>query len=47
MPVHFSDKFRLVDEDSGEPMLNHDYAIQRADGSVEQGVSDDMGIPMW
>jgi uncharacterized Zn-binding protein involved in type VI secretion len=43
MPVHFSDKFRLVDQDSGEPLPNLDYAIQRADGSMEHGVSDPMG----
>jgi uncharacterized protein (DUF2345 family) len=43
MPVHFSDKFRLVDQDSGEPLPNLDYAIQRADGSMEHGVSDSMG----
>lgn len=43
MPVYFSDKFRLVDQDSGEPLPNLDYAIQRADGSMEQGVSDSMG----
>jgi uncharacterized protein (DUF2345 family) len=43
MPVHFSDKFILVDEDSGEPLPNLDYAIQRADGSMEHGVSDPMG----
>lgn len=43
MPVYFSDKFQLVDEDSGAPMPDHVYAIQRADGSVEHGVSDAMG----
>ncbi|APC18971.1 hypothetical protein BLL42_25915 [Pseudomonas frederiksbergensis] len=43
MPVHFSDKLKLVDEATGEPMPNHGYAIQRADGSVEHGVSDAMG----
>lgn len=43
MPVHFSDKFRLVDQDSGEPLPNLDYAIQRAGGSMEHGVSDSMG----
>jgi uncharacterized protein (DUF2345 family) len=43
MPMHFSDKFRLVDQDSGEPLPNLDYAIQRADGSMEHGVSDSMG----
>jgi len=43
MPVHFSDKFRLIDDESGEPLANLDYAIQRADGSIEHGVSDSMG----
>lgn len=43
MPVHFSDKFRLVDQDSCEPLPNLNYAIQRADGSMEHGVSDPMG----
>lgn len=44
MPVHFSDKLQLVNEATGEPMPNHGYAIQRADGSVEHGVSDAMGF---
>ncbi|CAI8919700.1 PAAR domain-containing protein [Pseudomonas fluorescens] len=43
MPVHFSDKFQLIDEDSGEPLPDHVYAFQRADGSIEHGVSDKNG----
>lgn len=43
MPVHFSDKFRLVDQESGKPLANFEYAIQRADGSMEHGVSDPLG----
>jgi uncharacterized Zn-binding protein involved in type VI secretion len=44
MPVHFSDKIKLVDGTTGEPMPNHGYAIQREDGSLEHGVSDSMGF---
>jgi len=44
MPVHFSDKIKLVDGTTGEPMPNHGYAIQREDGSLEHGVSDLMGF---
>nr|WP_200979188.1 hypothetical protein [Pseudomonas cichorii] len=40
----FSGKFKLINETTGEPMLNHRYAIQRADGSIEQGVSDAQGF---
>lgn len=44
MPVHFSDKIKLIDESTGEPMPNHTYAIQRADGSFEYGTSDSLGF---
>lgn len=44
MPVHFSDKIKLIDEGTGEPKPNHGYAIQRADGSFEYGISDSMGF---
>jgi len=44
MPVHFSDKIKLVDGTTGEPMPIHGYAIQREDGSLEHGVSDSMGF---
>ncbi len=40
----FSGKFKLINETTGEPMPNHRYAIQRADGSIEQGVSDTQGF---
>ncbi|MCV4272622.1 hypothetical protein OH710_08225 [Pseudomonas capsici] len=40
----FSDKFKLINETTGDPMPNHRYAIQRADGSIEQGVSDAQGF---
>ncbi|MBX8614351.1 hypothetical protein K5D50_19675 [Pseudomonas cichorii] len=40
----FSGKFKLINETTGEPMPNHRYAIQRADGSIEQGVSDAQGF---
>ncbi|MBX8617882.1 hypothetical protein K5D48_12580 [Pseudomonas cichorii] len=40
----FSDKFKLINETTGEPMANHAYAIQRADGRIEQGVSDAQGF---
>ncbi|MEN1836246.1 PAAR domain-containing protein [Pseudomonas lijiangensis] len=44
MPVHFSDKLKLINETTGEPMANHGYAIQRADGSIEEGISDAQGF---
>ncbi|RON09129.1 hypothetical protein BK659_12920 [Pseudomonas brassicacearum] len=43
MPVHFSDKIKLVDEATGEPIPNHAYGIQRANGSIEHGISDAQG----
>ncbi|MBX8529431.1 hypothetical protein K5D32_07170, partial [Pseudomonas cichorii] len=36
--------FQLINETTGEPMPNQAYAIQRADGSIEQGVSDAQGF---
>lgn len=44
MPVHFTDKMRVVDESSGEPIANLPYTIQRADGSLERGVTDASGF---
>ncbi len=40
----FSGKFKLINEITGEPLPNHAYAIQRADGSIEQGISDAQGF---
>ncbi|WP_249605035.1 PAAR domain-containing protein [Chromobacterium sp. IRSSSOUMB001] len=39
----FNEKFQLLDESSGHPLANHEYAIVRADGKVEHGVTDDDG----
>ncbi|WP_460125414.1 PAAR domain-containing protein [Pseudomonas sp. H3_G09] len=44
MPVHFTDKLKLVNDVTGEPMPNHPYMIQRADGRMEHGVSDADGF---
>lgn len=44
MPVHFSDRIKLIDESTGEPMPNHGYAIQRANGNFEYGTSDSLGF---
>ncbi|MCF5709656.1 hypothetical protein GIV19_20560 [Pseudomonas syringae] len=44
MPMPFNDKIRLVNDSTGEPMVNHGYTIQRADGRFEYGVSDLMGF---
>ncbi|WP_369992237.1 PAAR domain-containing protein [Pseudomonas xanthosomatis] len=43
MPVYFSDKILLVNAETGKPLPNHAYAVQRANGSLEQGISDEMG----
>ncbi|NHR08022.1 PAAR domain-containing protein [Chromobacterium haemolyticum] len=39
----FNEKFQVLDESSGLPLANHQYAIVRADGKVEHGVTDDEG----
>ncbi|WP_081547913.1 PAAR domain-containing protein [Chromobacterium haemolyticum] len=39
----FNEKFQIMDEVSGLPLANHQYAIVRADGKVEHGVTDDEG----
>ncbi|AJO80440.1 MULTISPECIES: PAAR domain-containing protein [Pseudomonas] len=44
MPVNFTDRLKLVNDVTGEPMPNHPYAIQRADGRLEHGVSDAAGF---
>ncbi|MBV4457293.1 MULTISPECIES: PAAR domain-containing protein [Pseudomonas] len=44
MPVHFNDRMQVVNEITGEPMPNHPYAIQRGDGSVEHGVTNEAGF---
>ncbi|WP_157647337.1 DUF2345 domain-containing protein, partial [Burkholderia ubonensis] len=39
----FDDRYRLVDRQTSQPLKRHEYAIVRADGSVEHGVTDDEG----
>jgi len=44
MPVNFSDRLRLVNDRTGDPMPNQAYVIQRADGRLERGISDASGF---
>jgi type VI secretion system secreted protein VgrG len=39
----FDDRFRLLDLVTGAPLQNMEYAIVRADGTVEHGVTDNEG----
>jgi uncharacterized Zn-binding protein involved in type VI secretion len=39
----FDEKFALIDEDTGEPLRHTEYAIKRANGQVEFGVTDEKG----
>ncbi|QBQ98771.1 type VI secretion system Vgr family protein [Paraburkholderia pallida] len=39
----FDDRFRLINATTGAPLRRIEYAIVRADGSVEHGVTDDAG----
>jgi hypothetical protein len=41
--VRFDDKFVLVDDETGEPLRNVEYAVERASGSIEFGVTDEHG----
>lgn len=43
MPLSFDDRLQLVDEKSGEPLPNHSYAIKRASGEIEHGMTDATG----
>jgi uncharacterized Zn-binding protein involved in type VI secretion len=40
---HFDDKFALLDEDTGEPLRHIEYAIRRANGQIEFGITDEIG----
>lgn len=44
MPVHFTDRLQVVNQDTGEPVSYHPYIIQRGDGSEESGVTDAAGF---
>jgi uncharacterized Zn-binding protein involved in type VI secretion len=39
----FNDKFVLVDEDTGSPLANVQYAVKRASGNLEHGTTDESG----
>lgn len=43
LPGYFDDRFQIVDKRSGEPLVNHGYAIKRADGTMEHGITDENG----
>ncbi|WP_236596867.1 DUF2345 domain-containing protein, partial [Paraburkholderia hiiakae] len=42
-PNRFDDRFRLLDAVTGTPLQNIEYAIVRADGTVEHRVTDNDG----
>lgn len=39
----FNDKYQLVDQDTGKPLANLAYAIERAGGALEHGTTDAEG----
>ncbi|WP_175686945.1 PAAR domain-containing protein [Burkholderia anthina] len=39
----FDDRFKLFDEATGKPLANTEYAILRANGDIEHGVTDRSG----
>lgn len=38
--AHFDDKFILLDDETGDPLSNTEYAIRRASGEIEHGVTN-------
>ena len=42
-PMFFNDKFQLLDQVSQHPLAHHAYAIERENGELEHGVTDDEG----
>ncbi|WP_460129765.1 PAAR domain-containing protein [Pseudomonas sp. H1_D05] len=44
MPVHFTDRLQVVNEATGEPVPDHPYVIQRGDGSMEHGITNEQGF---
>ncbi|WP_047258674.1 hypothetical protein, partial [Chromobacterium subtsugae] len=40
----FDDRFQLVDQHTGQPLVNHKYEIHREFGGVERGVTDENGF---
>ena len=43
VPLFFNDKFQLLDQASQYPLARHAYAIERENGELEHGVTDDEG----
>ncbi|GAB2861534.1 PAAR domain-containing protein [Pseudoduganella ginsengisoli] len=41
--LSFDDKYVLIDEDSGTPLQATEYAIRRANGDLEFGITDAVG----
>ncbi|MHA6855820.1 hypothetical protein ACQUK4_10895, partial [Ralstonia pseudosolanacearum] len=39
----FDDRFQILDASTGEPIANAEYAIERANGEVEHGITDQHG----
>lgn len=40
----FDDRFILLDDETGEPLAHKEYAIRRASGQTEFGISDAQGV---
>lgn len=39
----FNEKFQLVDDETGHPLINVEYAVIRASGEIEHGRTDERG----
>ena len=39
----FNDRFVLLDDETGEPAAFTEYAVEREDGSIEHGVTNELG----
>ncbi|AXE35455.1 type VI secretion system Vgr family protein [Chromobacterium phragmitis] len=42
--AEFNDRFRIVDESTGQPLANYKYEIHREFGGVEKGITDGDGF---
>lgn len=42
-PLGFDDRFRLIDQETQSPLPHTAYAIRRASGSIEHGITDHHG----
>jgi uncharacterized Zn-binding protein involved in type VI secretion len=39
----FEERFRILDRETGDPLASFEYAIERANGEIEYGVTDESG----